>query len=332
MSSTRKTNFRNLKLLSNMKTPILIILLFLTMPCFAEPDGGRRSMRIVFYNVENLLGPPHLSPYRLRAKLVNVSKALLAAGGEQAPAVIGLCEVAGDSLLDALVNRTPLRAVGYRTFVTDGPDRRGINVALLYRRELFRPLSRMDLRVCLPEGASPTRDVLHIAGLTAGGDTLDLLVCHLPSRRGGAERSQPARDAATSRIRQAVDSINALRREPRIVVMGDFNEPSAPIALPLAELPTGATYKYDGAWQRLDRVLVSPSLVDAVLPDSTALPEAGGSGAERGFRVVSADAFRAPFLLSDDPAGGVRPKRTMRGASYEGGFSDHLPIFIECLF
>ena len=69
------------------------------------------------------------------------------------------------------------------------------------------------------------------------------------------------------------------------------------------------TYRYDGQWESIDHILVSPALL--------------------GFaeQVYIND---APFLLEEDKKyGGLKPFRTYNGYLYQRGFSDHLPLVVR---
>ncbi|MGL4292087.1 MAG: endonuclease, partial [Bacteroidales bacterium] len=233
---------------------------------------------------------------------------------------------------------TPLKETGYRYYITNSPDQRGINTALLYKRNQFRPICRKDHLVTLPQRYRPTRDILHVCGLITNGDTLDVLVCHFPSRSGGVKESRPARNAANSKLREVTDSVTSIRKKPLILIMGDFNDyPEEKIAdthFPLSE-PTEkpraesfynlmctlsqkkGSHKYNGEWGYLDQFFVNGMLLNPATS-----PFIGTCGV-----------FEAPFLLKEDTKSfGLRPYRTYYGFKYEGGFSDHLPIYLDLRF
>lgn len=314
----------------------------------------QRRMRIVFYNTENLFdyrddtlkndneflpeSTRHWTFYRYRQKLINLSKVLIAAGEGEIPAIIGLCEVENDSVMQDLFHLTPFSQLGYRYFITESPDERGINIALLYKRERFKPIARYDYRINMPRGYRPTRDILHICGTTQKGDTLDLFVCHFPSRSGGVNATRKARKAANERLRLATDSIFTHRTRPHLIIMGDFNDYPAdkladtslpmlapnksPAADSLYNLMHGlsskkGSHKHDGEWGYLDQFIVSGLLLDP---------------SQKPYATHTA-VFDAPFLLRDDTKHfGLRPSRTYYGYRYEGGYSDHLPIILDILF
>ena len=125
----------------------------------------------------------------------------------------------------ALTRYSALREAAYRYVMTQSPDERGIDVALLYQRNLFKLLSYQSLPVDKPrKNSRPTRGIIHVSGLLLNRDTLDVLVAHFPSRSGGARESEPYRLLAARKVKHAIDSLYTIRRHPQIVLLGDFND------------------------------------------------------------------------------------------------------------
>ena len=316
---------------------------------------SQQSMTVMFSNAENLFdteddplkdddgftpdGEYHWTRTRYWDKLDALSKVIVAADADQAPALVGLCEVENETVLNDLTNRSALREVGYRFVMTDSPDSRGIDVALLYRRSFFRLISHESLRVNLrPYGGGGTRDILHVTGLLESMDTLDIYVCHWPSRYGGTDESEPRRVCAARVVRASVDSIFRVRRKPYVIVMGDLNEgPDDPaVRMGLKAHPRAAgrnlddrelvtvmdpldegSYKYQGAWDKYDQFVVSASLLN-------------GKGCTA---TTEVEIMHRSFLLADDDSyGGVKPFRTYNGRRYQGGYSDHLPVKMSLEF
>ena len=301
---------------------------------------------VMSYNVENLFDCHHDSlkrdyeflpsstrhwTYRkYRKKLDDIARVILAVGQWNPPALVGLCEIENDSVLHALTNYSLLRTAKYRYLITHSDDERGIDVGLLYQRQLFKPVQVEMLKVPRPQGIQrPTRDILHVSGLLINLDTLDILVCHFPSRAGGAQVSKPYRLSAAATARRCVDSLYRVRQTPQIIIMGDFNDyahnPSIQhilgnqpalhhLLLPQTSPKDYGTYKYQGEWGLLDHLIVSPELLN---PNAPFFVPAN-----------SGHIFRADFLLTEDRKfGGVQPFRTYRGMKYQGGVSDHLPVW-----
>ena len=317
------------------------------------------NFRIMEYNVENLFdtlhasgkldtdftpeGSLHWTSARYWAKLGRLARVIAAVGGATPPDLVALEEVENDSVLTHLTRRTHLAMLGYDYVITRSADARGINVALLYQPARFRPVSVDTFRVVPLHSRLPvTRDVLHVAGELPLGDTLDIFVCHLPSRRNGRQAEQ-YRNRVCRLVRQKADSLCAVRQKPSIVLTGDFNAmyPEKCFTDCLgASLPDTAvsvrhqlyllsnalqgrqgiagTYKYRGEWNRLDHMLVNGRLLSP-------------SAWEGGLRCSPSDCCIADFdfLLRADTSGmGVQPFSTFLGTFYAGGYSDHLPLVL----
>lgn len=323
-----------------MKISIWLLLLVLTMPLEAQ-----EHIRFVTYNVENLFdcmddtltsdeeflpaSIRHWTPYRYWDKLQAIGRVLATVGGDRAPDFVALCEVENDSVLHDLTHRSALRTVRYEYLMTSSLDPRGIDVALLYKPTTFRPFAHCSLRLpaeSMPDGGY-VRDVLCVSGQLVTGDTLDVLVCHLPSRLNG-RRAARLRHDVVKYMRLAIDSIVAIRDVPRIVVMGDFNDVADSKALhPLSvdgglvciTDTLGGSYRYKGHWEQIDHVYLSQVL----LTDERMLRLS-----PRGAWMVVDDILTEPDLLY----GGFRPRRTYNGMRYEGGVSDHLPVCFDLWF
>ncbi len=318
-------------------------------------SSAQENFRIVFYNVENLFdvhddpvknddeflpeGKFRWTGWKYGKKLKNITRVITAVGGMQSPALVGLCEVENDKVISDLTAKSPLRAQRYDYIVTDSPDERGIDVALLYQRHRFNLLEKNEYRIHFSNPATgPSRHILHAVGQLVNGDTLDVFVCHFPSRRGGQRASEPARCDAALLLRNKTDSLFRLRRHSHIVIMGDFNDHpddkslsrvlgaqklSHPVTAKglynlfyhrMKEIDFG-TYKFQGRWEVLDQFIVSGDLLSAT--SSVVLKN------------NEATVFNADFLLEEDKKGKKRPYRTYMGPVYKGGFSDHLPIYID---
>lgn len=324
--------------------------LFLTVcTVFSVCLYSQQSMTVMFCNAENLFDPQddplkdddaytpdgdyHWTSSRYWDKLDAISKVIVAADEDQAPALVGLSEVENQTVLNDLTSRSALKNAGYRFVMTDSPDRRGIDVALLYRKSYFRLISQESIGVDLkPYGGGATRDILHVTGLLENLDTLDVYVCHWPSRYGGVNESEKLRICAARTVRESVDSIFNVRRKPYVIIMGDLNDgpddPAIRDGLKAHSFASGeklkdrelvtlmdplddGSYKYEGVWDKYDQFIVSASLLNGL----------GCTG------VTGAEIMNYPFLvIDDDKYGGVKPFRTYNGRRYQGGYSDHLPV------
>lgn len=291
---------------------------------------------IMFWNLENFFDwkadavPPNDSDeefssfgkrrwtkQKFRSKCDLVAKSILWIADERGrlPDAIGFAEVENRFVLEKLLTETVLRRKDYAIVHYDSPDPRGIDVALLYKKDRLRLLSSSQHKVYSKEG-SPllTRDILLAGFLRAGGDSVALLVNHHPSKYGN--NSSWRRDAAMERLLEITDSLK-IGGWNNIVAMGDFNDtPSSAVrysknminlAAPLARKGLG-TIKYSGKWEMIDMFFISPGL------------EEKNTGIE--MRVE-----KIPFLtVRDNTHSGEKPLRTYSGPRYIGGVSDHCPV------
>ncbi len=320
--------------------------------------SARERFRVMFYNVENLFdtednplkndddflpdGFYRWTPWKYWGKMRNITRVITAVGEMRSPALVGLCEVENDSVLFDLTRKSPLREQGYEYIITDSPDERGINVALLYQRHQFKLIDTKEYEVAFSHPRfGATRNILHVVGELINRDTLDVLVCHFPSRSSGQRVTEPARLETAALLRRKADSILAVRERPYCLMMGDFNDPPESKSL-LHTIRAGrneapylnnqlynlffdhsqnsesGTYKYQGKWEVIDQFIVNGALLRK----------------ESGIYIDGFEAhiFNADFLLEkDEKYYGHKPFRTNLGPRYHGGFSDHLPIYLDLI-
>ena len=297
---------------------------------------GGKAQRIVFWNLENLFdcrhdslkndydflpeGSYHWTRGRYWKKLDNLSRTFAAIADEGAwPMAIGVCEVENDSCLFDLTHRSPLRMARYAFIHEEGPDVRGIDVALLYDSTQFHPLGHKAVRIPSAEHSyRPTRDILHVWGLCSYvPDTLHLVVVHLPSRAGSGREGTEHRRLAVKTLCDLLDELAG----KKVLLMGDFNaEPTDKIFRSINQRMTSlvpqdkkelrraqGTYFFRNVWGFLDHILVSPSML--------------------AFVEKSVTVGKFPLLLNERGT----PNRTFQGPVYKGGISDHLPIWVDLL-
>lgn len=265
-------------------------------------------------------GQRRWSPARYWRKQNHIGQEILSCQEDGVPDLVALVEVENDSVLFDLTRRSLLRHAGYHFLMTCSPDVRGIDVALLYQPTSFKPICYDYLEIVPFKDMRPTRDILYVQGITVMGDTLHVYVVHAPSRYGGERHSRPNRQLVVDRL---LAHVRLLPKDAHVVVAGDFNDDAdSPVlqsvtAASLCHVTrdarglngTPATYRYQGRWQSIDHVFVSPSLLGSV--KQTYVND-------------------APFLLEEDKRyGGVKPFRTFNGLRYQRGFSDHLPLVVR---
>lgn len=311
--------------------------------CSAQTD-----FRVMSYNVENLFdtikspdkndsefqpdGKRNWTKWRYYHKLQQIAKVISAAGEWDTPALVGLCEVENDSVIHHLLRRTLLRKQDYRFCITTGEDERGINTVLLYQRDKFDYLYHAEYRIPFTQPRKKSRNILHVTGQIITRDTLDVFVCHFPSRYSGEKETEQARADAALFLRSLCDSLHRVRANCLLLIMGDFNDTPQGKSLTqqLKALPPQTetnqhdgvmlynltytekgSHKYRDTWSQLDQIIVNPSFYHHFV-----------SGSARN--------FTPPFLLTNDKTWrGKRPLRTYHGYKYEKGFSDHLPVIAD---
>jgi endonuclease/exonuclease/phosphatase family metal-dependent hydrolase len=323
-----------------MRKTLTLLLLF---SLFLPDTNGQSVFRVMSYNVENLFdtednpatddqeflpsGHRRWNNKRYYHKLRQIARVITAAGGWDTPALVGLCEVENDTVVTHLLRKTPLSTLHYQYCISGHSDRRGIKVALLYQRDRFRYISHHSIPVShRRKNIRTARDLLHVSGEIITGDTLDVLMCHFPSKYGGEKESESRRMDAATALRRLSDSLIRVRSCPLIIAMGDFNDPPGSRCMQfitednLQNLFTGqkGSHKYQGEWSQLDQIIIHRSMLS---PRARLKLIAG-----------STQNFSPPFLLTEDKTWrGIRPCRTYYGYKYEAGYSDHLPVLADFL-
>ena len=312
----------------------LILLMMLSAVGFALRAQENEKKLAMFWNLENFFdwtdqgtgesdaefssyGKRHWTRKRFYTKCDAVSKTIFHIGDlyGKLPDVIGFAEIENRGVLEKLCSSTLLRKCGYRIVHFDSSDRRGIDVALLYRTTCYNHLST-SLRAPETDGKKlQTRDMLHVSLKDLQTDEIyDYIVCHHPSKFGGEESSIPKRLAAMTALKEMCDSLG----NRNIIVMGDFNDvPSAAQFDMLDNILVNksdslhaagrGTIRYEGKWDLIDMFLVSSNIEGHSVMD---IPE-------------------VPFLMTRESRhAGEKPLRTYSGPRYIGGVSDHLPVVL----
>ncbi len=342
-----------------MKVRILILLLLVFFSASAQQRRG--DIRIMFYNCENFFdvyddpdkwddqftpeGEKHWTIWKYKTKVNHIAKVITAVGGWEPPEIVGLCEVENRQVLEDLVKRSALKAFKYGIIHFESPDRRGIDVALLYQPGKFKPDRYYPVRVVFPQelGGKPTRDILYVRGTVENGDTLHVFVNHWPSRFGGHMATDPLRMYVAQLVRRQVDSIFSTDPRANIVIIGDLNDFPTDVSLLeglktrvsfdtivpddlynlsyyLQEVKGKFSHRQQGEGGILDQIIVSGTLLDKkgglfTTPDDAHVYDTN------------------PFLLEKDPNyPGYRPFRTYIGFKYIGGYSDHLPVYLDIFY
>ena len=339
---------------SFLKVPLLFVLIIelQIVTSFASMAQENGQFRVAFWNFENFFDPfvdstrvyneftenggQHWTKSRFYKKRNNLYKALLSISENEPLAMLGIAEIENDYVLHMLYNQTPLKEHNYRIIHYECDDKRGIDVAMVYCIDKLQLVYSEPVKVRNPKNKNfKTRDILYAKFFDRRGDTLHVFVNHWPSRYGGERETIKLRELAAKTLRHKVDSLIALPQTiPKIIIMGDFNDtPDDPSVKDVLcaddvlvnlfaeskKLDFEGTLKHQYNWQIFDQIIVSKSLINNDI----------------GLIYInnSATIFHGDFLFEKDESfGGVKLFRTYVGPKYFGGYSDHLPVYIDLIF
>ena len=329
--------------------------------CIAVVATAQQKARVYavgFYNQENLFDTCHdagkkdynflpsgsykWDGLKYGHKLRNMARALADMGTDVLPhvgcAVIGLSEVENRRVLEDLVRQQPLAERGYAFAHIEGPDRRGIDCALLYNPQLFTKQTERLVPYVMREAkdsAFYTRGFFTVTGELAG-EPVAFIVCHLPSRFSGPSY----REWGATQVRAVKDSLLALNPAMKVMVMGDMNDDPTDNSMRqclsakaevaqvgpqdmynpwynmLVKQGTG-TLQYRGAWNLFDQIILSPNLLNAP-----------GTKDFSTLKFWKARIQRMPYLFETEGKYKGSPKRTTAGGVWLDGYSDHLPVCV----
>ena len=335
-----------------------ILLVFSILNINAQKDKKFKIHTVAFYNLENLfdsindpLKNDEASPImEMNAdrgkvylkKLKNMARVIADIGTDlnnNAPAIIGVCEVENKQVLMDLVNHPLLLNKDYGIVHYDSPDRRGIDVALLYQKKLFQPTTTSSHELKIFDDNSKkriyTRDQLLVSGLLED-EMIHLIVNHWPSRRGGEARSRPKRVAAAKLNKRIIDSLQSIDPYAKVITMGDLNDnpnnASVKKTLKAKEkqeevqlkgiynpfmrqfnkegLGTGA---YRDSWSLFDQIMLTKPFLEK---DYTSLT------------YYKAGIFNKEYLTNKRGRWKGYPYRSFADGTFTDGFSDHFPVYI----
>ncbi len=306
---------------------------------------------ISFYNLENLFdtiddprtndaeflpgGANRWTGPRYMEKLSNMATVISRIGSDVipgGPTILGVSEIENRSVLEDLIKTPQLKNSGYEIVHYDSPDKRGVDVGLLYRKEAFEVVNSTSNRLTMPGRKDWfSRDQLVVSG-KLDGEMIHIIVNHWPSRGAGPEY----RAAAGMLSKQLSDSIKAIDPNAKIFIMGDLNDdptdPSVMVHLgakgKIKDARKSGLYNpyhrlfqdgigslaYKDAWNLFDQIVVSPVVVDDEDPTKWSLH--------------SARIFNEQFLIQKEGQYKGYPLRTFAGGAYLGGYSDHFPVYL----
>ncbi len=345
---------------TNMKKtiPFLLLIGWLLIGCTSSRIDKLPSVKVTvspvaFYNVENLFdtinqpgvndyeytpeGPMRWNTMRYTAKLERMSYAISQIALDHSPigaVIVGLCEVENRGVLEDLVAQPTLKDRSYEIVHYDGPDRRGVDVALLYNPAHFIVSNSKSHRLHSPDTSFRTRDQLLVSGYLQD-EKIHVIVNHWPSRFGGELRSRPRRMEAAALTRSIVDSLFRIEPQARIIVMGDLNDDphNESVANVLRakenkkDVGPGGLYNvfwkmhrrgigslaYNDQWNMFDQIILSHELIH---PGKNKL------------YLWKSEVFNPSFLIQQEGPSKGTPLRTHSGGAWLNGYSDHFPTLV----
>lgn len=336
----------------------LIPILLLAITFSAQAQQKRYKVHTVaFYNLENLFdtirnpeifdeeytpeGKNSWTHKKYLKKLDNLSRVISEIGtGDQqkeSPTILGVSEIENRGVLEDLVKHSKLINLGYGIVHFDSPDRRGIDVALLYKKKdyIVNSTSNIPLYISDANGKRVyTRDQLLVSGYL-DGEEMHFIVNHWPSRSGGEKRSSPFREAAGALNKKIIDSLLNINPKAKVMTMGDLNDgpynKSVKVALgaerkkedtkpngmfnPFEEMSKKGlgTLAYRDAWDLFDQIIITGTFLDTNDKDYST------------YKYWKAGIYQKPYMVQQT---GQYKGYPLRNANNEVGFSDHFPVYV----
>ena len=341
----------------NKKIPLFIFLIFTVFTICAQ--GKKYNIRtIAFYNLENLFdtindtsindeASPMMALKSNRSdvywdKIDKLGSVISKIGLEKAntsPAIIGVSEVENLSVLEDLVKNKHLVKKNYGIIHYNSPDKRGIDVALLYQKRYFKPLHHevFNPNIYRDNFKVYTRDQLLVSGYL-DDELIHIVVNHWPSRSGGEAKSRPLREKAAYQNLKIFAQIREKDPNAKILTMGDFNDD--PINASFKEVLKTKSDKskvddldiynpYEDMFRRGFNTLGyrdNINLFDMILISSPLLNK--GEKDFSTYKMFQAKIFNKRFLTSRKGQFKGYPFRSFSSAGYTGGYSDHYPVYM----
>ena len=354
--------------MTDMKKTVIIVGLILSVLASATAQT-KHNYVIGFYNLENLFdtyddpvkndaeflpeGKNQWTDVKYEKKLHNMATVIaeMAKANGMFHTILGVSEIENRLVLEDLLMQPELAESNFQIVHYDGPDRRGVDVGLLYRADQFRlldsesiPFSFEDTEVEITltkeeQERFRTRDILMVRGMIEG-EVFAFYVAHLPSRIGG--KGSDLRSLGGDIIRRHSQSLSEQFPGIKIVVMGDMNDDPHDESMArwlgavrrISDVKPGGFFNpfwdmlsagygslaYRDVWSIYDQVITSETLVNAG-PGTLKLCKVG----KKGFYGV---VFKRPFMITQKGQYKNYPFRTFSNGKFMNGYSDHLPTYI----
>jgi predicted extracellular nuclease len=321
---------------------VLLSAVILVFSGFYNFNEQVHSQTVAFYNVENLfdtVDDPHKSDNdylpasklqwtqeRYNHKLERIAE-VVSILDKDGLALLGLAEVENQYVLKNLVHVLNKGKIHFDFILEEGNDPRGIDVALLYNRNVFKPIFHKVLKPCWNGECIESRDILAVKGIW-NADTVWVFVNHWPSRRSGQEKSEHKRMLLSRILKHTVDSVSLASPMSKLIIMGDFNDLPTDLSIKnltknsrlenvfdTGKLKEEGSLKYKNSWMLFDQILLSKNFISK-------------SVQKNNYQEGSAQIFNPLFLhYKKEIKNG--PYRTYRGHTYYGGYSDHFPVYLK---
>lgn len=348
----RKKTLNNSMKFLKFTLSILFFSLFINLHA---QDKKFKIHTVAFYNLENLFDtindPTKFDEYSpmmelktnreeaYQKKISNMARVISEIGKDvtqNTPAILGVCEVENKDVLEDLVNDTLIRQHNYGIVHYDSPDIRGIDVALLYQKKIFTPISSSShmLKLYDDEKRIHTRDQLLVSG-KIDNELIHIIVNHWPSRRGGEAKSRPKRVSAAKLTKRMVDSLQAINPYAKVIIMGDLNDnPNNASVKSVLKAKNKkqkvglkgiynpyinffknglGTTAYRDSWSLFDQIMVTKPLTEKEY-DS--------------FRLYKSGIFNKRYLIHKSGTYKGYPFRSWSDGGFANGFSDHFPVYM----
>lgn len=337
---------------------ITLLLIFTLISVNAQEKKKYKIHTVAFYNLENLFDTKddvtkndEASPMMeikadreeiYKKKVHNMARVISDIGSDtsgNAPAIIGICEVENVDVVEDVANDPLLLTNNYGIVHFESPDRRGIDVGLMYQKDLFQPISKSahTLKIYNDQTRKRvyTRDQLLVSG-KLDGELIHVIVSHWPSRSGGEARSRSKRLAAAKLNKRIIDSLQVIDPYAKIITMGDLNDDptngSVKEVLKAKRNKKSVGFKgiynpyinmfkkkglgttaYRDAWSLFDQIMFTKPLIE--------------EGFES-FKFYQAGIYNKNYLVNKKGRYKGYPKRSFADGGFTNGFSDHFPVYI----
>lgn len=339
------------------KKGCLIITIFTVLQVFSQKDYHIRT--IAFYNVENLfdtINDPkkhdEASPImemkgnKTKAylkKIDNMAKVISLIGAKEAkssPAIIGLAEVENRKVIEDMLKTSYLKNRNYGIIHHDSPDSRGIDVALLYKQSVFKPIHDKTYALELHKENGKleyTRDQLLVSGYL-DGELVHFIVNHWPSRRGGERKSSPKREKAAKLNLKIIKDVKEQDENPKIIIMGDFNDDPTDVSIKkvLKTKYKKSRAKRGGFYNPMERMFVKGlntlgfkgniNLFDQIILSSPLL--VSKKSRYENYKFFKARIYNPRYLITQYGRYKGYPYRSWSNGRFIKGYSDHYPVYI----